>query len=118
MATSLSRRNDKIGEYRKINPLLVQTKTTLKTAMHLAIKIGKPERALILLTETKGNWPEIISASLTSWYNFIGQGIERRDSTSSNVIHYAIQHKTTCIVQAATGFGKDVWKNTTVCKLG
>ena len=71
----------------------MQTKTTLKTAMHLAIKIGKPERALILLTETKGNWPEIISASLTSWYNFIGQGIERRDSTSSNVIHYAIQHK-------------------------
>ena len=52
--TPSCRRNKRIGNYSKINPLLVQTETTQKTAMHLAIERRKPERALILLAETKG----------------------------------------------------------------
>ncbi len=49
-------KSELVGKYgKKINPLLVQTGNTKKqTAMHLAIENKKPERALLLLKETKG----------------------------------------------------------------
>lgn len=48
------RKNERIGQYKEISPLLVPTKHEKKTAMHLAIEIKKAERALILLKETGG----------------------------------------------------------------
>ncbi len=54
------RNNDRVGEYKEINPLLVQTKCMgedkmyKKTAMHLAIEMRRAERALVLLRETGG----------------------------------------------------------------
>ena len=52
---TLHRTNERIGKYRERNPLLVQSTCTKKTtAMHLAIEMRKPERALILLKETGG----------------------------------------------------------------
>jgi hypothetical protein len=65
----LCRKNERLGQFKHKHPLLLLTKEKCRTAMHLAMTMEKPERALILLRETKGMYSSacMCTAGLCDW---------------------------------------------------